>query len=282
MVTRSLAVVVALLTACGEEKIEVTSGDSADYNRKALHAAVDEFVADGRTPQAFAELAATVLTLRSGMDRTVAEEAELKLVVLALGPVKSVQAKPMAEQVEALALTVWPTLLAPPIEADAVMIKRDAKAVVLQPVPGEDARAYLQRLCGGPLAGDCKPIVPEYQGAIVATVATRRAMDRVRNAVASCVMCGSDPGWHEAVRSWEQLDRVAHGFLHDVERRADPDNWPIAGNASETGAKLADVTALWREAEINQLGEVVIGGQRYAGPERIGALKELRADSDTI
>lgn len=276
--------VLGLLAACERPVIEVTTGaaDSTEYNRKALTVAVDEYVADGRTPQAFAELSKTVSTLRPGMDRTVAAEAELKLVVLALAPVKSVQAKSMAEQVDALALTVWPALLAPPIEPDKVLIERDAKAELLQPLAGEDARAYLQRLCGGPLAGDCKQVVPEHQGAVVATVATRRAMERVRNAVGTCTMCGADPGWREAVRSWEQLDRAAHGYLHDVERRSHPDNWPIAGNAADTGASLTDVTALWREAEISVLGEVVIGGQRYIGADRIDALRELRAESDTI
>jgi hypothetical protein len=280
--TSRLTLALVLLAACERPAVQVKPSDSTEYNRKALSVAVDQFVAGGRTTTAYAELAQTVLELRSGMDRTVAEEAELKLVVLALPPVKSVQAKPMAEQVDALALTVWPTLLSPPIEADAVLIQRDAKAALLQPQQGEDARAYLQRLCGGPLAGDCKQVVPEHQGAVVATVAARRAMERVRNAVADCTMCSSDPGWHEAVRSWEQIDRAAHGYLHDIELRSHPDNWPIAGNAAETGANLTDPSALWREAEINALGEVVIGGQRYIGAERIEALKELRAESDTI
>jgi hypothetical protein len=188
----------------------------------------------------------------------------------------------MAEQVETLALTVWPTLLAPAITADAVLIKRDPKAVMLMPQAGEDARGYLQRLCGGPLASDCKEIVPEYQGEIVAALATHRAMERVRNAVASCVMCAAEPGWHEAVRSWESLDRLAAAAEHDVERKADPDNWPIAGNAAETGAAMTDPTALWREAEVNAIGEVVIGGQRYTGDARIDALRDLRSDSDSI
>ena len=195
-----LTLVLSLLAACERPTVEVRKGDATDYNHKALNAAVDEFVANGRSTQAYAELSRDLLVLRPGMDRTVAEEAELKLVVLALGPIKSVQAKSMAEQVNELALTVWPTLLSPPVEADAVLIQRDAKAALLQPQSGEDARAYLQRLCGGPLAGDCKQVVPEHQGAVVATVATRRAMERVRNAVAACVMCSADPGWHEAVR----------------------------------------------------------------------------------
>ncbi len=276
-------VLVASLSACGRERVGVTKGDpNSDYNEHALQAAIDEFVTNGRSAPAFADLAKNALRLRSGMDRTVADEAELKLLVLALPPMESAQSKPMAEQVETLALTVWPTLLAPAITADEVMIKRDPKVAMLLPQGGEDARAYLQRLCGGPLASDCKQIVPEFQGEVVASIATHRAMERVRNAVASCVMCGAEPGWHEAVRAWESLDRLAAAAEHDVERRADPDNWPIAGSAAETGTTMEDPTALWREAEINSVGEVVIGGQHYTGEARIEALRDLRSDSDTI
>jgi hypothetical protein len=282
MVTRVLALALLLLAACGQERVEVTKATAGDYNQAALQTAVDEFVANGRTPEGYAELAKAVLVLRPGMDRSVGQQAELRLIVLALRPVLAVQGKSMAEQVDALALTVWPTLLAPRIAADDVLIKRAPEAAELQPKPGEDARAYLQRLCGGPLSSECKQIVPEHQGAVVAALAIRRAMERARNAVSDCVMCGSDPGWHDAIRSWESLDRSAHGWLSDIERRARPDNWPIAGNASETGQNLTDVTALWREAEINAVGEVVIGGQRYFGDARIDALRDLRADSDTI
>ena len=282
MLTRTLVFVLALLAACGKDEVEVTQGTAADYGQRALQTAVDEFVANGRSPQAYADLAKVVIGLRPGMDRTVGQQAELKMMVLALGPIQAVQARSMAEQVEALALTVWPTLLSPRIAADAVLIKRDPQAALLMPQQGEEPRAYLQRLCGGPLAGDCKQIVPEYQGAVVAALAMRRGMERARNAVSDCVMCATEPGWHDAVRAWEQLDRTAHGSIDDIERRARPDNWPIAGTASATGADLEDITALWREAEINAVGEVVIGGQRYLGEERIEALRDLRADSDTI
>ncbi|MBL9019600.1 MAG: hypothetical protein JNL83_35750 [Myxococcales bacterium] len=283
MVARILVLAV-LVAACGQERVGVSSGDpGSDYNQSALHAAIDEFVANGRTAQAYADLAKTVMKLRPGMDRTVADEAELKLIVLALQPIQAVQSKPMAEQIETLALTVWPTLLAPAIRADAVLIKREPSAALLLPQGGEDPRQYLQRLCGGPLAGDCKQVVPEYQGEIVAALAMKRAMERVRNAVSSCVMCAAEPGWHQAVRSWESLERLAAATANDAERKADPDNWPIAGAAAETATAVEDPTALWREAAINLSGEVVIGGQRYTGgDERIEALRDLRSDSDTI
>lgn len=281
---KSLALILALTlaAACGEDRVEFSKVRAGDYNQASLETAVAKFVTDGRTPQAFGDLSRTVLTLRSGMDRSVGKQAELKLMVLALGPLQAVQAKPMAEQVEALALTVWPTLLSPAIEADEVLLKRDPQAALLQPRADEDPRTYLQRLCGGPLAGQCKQAVPEHQGSIVAALAIRRGMERARNAVSDCVMCASEPGWHDAVRGWESLDRAAHAWLPDVERRARPDNWPIAGNASESGATSADVTAVWREAEVNDVGEVVIGGQRYLGPERVAALRDLRGDSDAI
>src|SRR5262245_64654971 len=103
----------AASSACGQEKIDVHKTESTDYNHSALLVAVDKFVAAGRTPDAYAELSQTAFQLRGGMDRTVAKETELKLMVLALAPVQSVHARPVDEQVETLALTVWPTLIAP-------------------------------------------------------------------------------------------------------------------------------------------------------------------------
>ena len=89
----------------------------------------------------------------------------------------SVAAKPMAEQVEELALTVWPTLLGQEIVADKILINQDPRWLEFKPKQGEAARDYLMRLCGGVLAGECKQVVPEYQGAAVAAYAMRRATE---------------------------------------------------------------------------------------------------------
>jgi hypothetical protein len=274
--------VASLIAACGQPPIEVSTKNVADYNRSALLGAVDQFVKDGRTPGAYRDLAENVAKLRPGFDRSVAEEAELKVLVLALAPVQSVAAKPMAEQVEELALTVWPTLLGQEVLADKILINQDPRWLEFKPKQGETARDYLQRLCGGVLAGECKQVVPEYQGAEVSAYAMRRATERVRNAISSCMTCDSDPGWKEAVRTWESLDRLASSTIHEVERQAAPDNWPIAGQAAQAGSDLPDAAAIWREAEINATGEVVIGGQRYGATERIAALRDLRGDSSTI
>jgi hypothetical protein len=264
--------------ACGQDQIEVRPSQNGDYNHEALLGAVDQFVAAGRTPAAYAELSRAVLALRPGMDRSVAREAELKLLVLALAPVQSVAARPVPAQVDALATTVWPTLLAPEIEADELLDKRDPRAAEWIPQPREDARGYLIRICGSALSADCKRVVPELQGPVVAAVATRRATERVRNAVAECVMCSAELGWHEAVRSWEAIDRMLGASRADVERRADPDNWPVAGAA----AAESDPQPPLPEADIDPTGEVVIGGQRYGAAERVAALRDLRGASPAI
>jgi hypothetical protein len=282
MMKVAVFLVASVVAACGSEPIEVSTKNVADYNRGAMLAAVDKFVQDGRTPDAYRDLAAKAIELRGGMDRAIAEETELKMLVLALAPVQSVSAKPMAEQVEELALTVWPTLLGQELEADKVLINRDPRWLEYAPKQGEVAREYLQRLCGGVLAGECKQIVPEYQGAAVSAYAIRRATERVRNAISNCQTCDSEPGWKEAVRAWESLDRLASSTIHEIETKASPDNWPIAGAAAQAGAELPDATAIWREAEINATGEVVVGGQRYGATQRIDALRDLRGDSPTI
>jgi len=266
---------VCALVACGPDKIEVRQGETADYNNAAMLVAVDKFVVAGRTPAAYATLSNTAFELRSGMDRAVAKETELKLIALALAPVLAVQARPMTEQIDTLAITVWPTLLAPAFEADDLVFKRDPAAATLSPKPGEDASGYLLRLCGGPLSAECKHVVPELQGAIVASLAIRRATERMRNAVADCVMCGVDQGWHEAARTWEQLDRSASSSIHDIERRGDPDNWPVAGDVAEPAPRLP-------EAELDEAGEIVFGGQHYGAAQRIAALRDVRGNAPAL
>lgn len=278
---RSLALVVLFgLVACGQSDVKVLATDpSSDYGRTALLQAIDKFVAAGKTPAAYGELAKTETSLRPGMDKAVADEAELRMLVLALPPVQAMQDQPIEARVAALALTVWPTLLAPRIEADALLQVRNPKAGELVVQPGEDPQAYLVRLCGKPLNADCKRVVPELQGPVVEAIAFRNATERVRNAITECLACSgehADPGWKQAIETWEALDRTAAQNIVDTVRRADPDNWPIAGAAADDDPGLP-------EAEITRRGDIVVAGHAY-GPNvlRVTVMRELRAGGDAI
>lgn len=202
-------VALVALVACSKER-SVPVSENVDPTGPTFVAAVERFVAAGRTPDAFRELA-HVADLTSHMNRDGRDEVERRVVVLALYPVELVQTLPATAQADALALTVWPTLLAEPFNAvQTTATQGDA----IFPAIGEDAQAYLKRLCGGPLADECGRVVPEHRAAAVAALAVRRAVARTRTAVAACDTCRSDPGWHEAVRSWEQLERVTtHAFV---------------------------------------------------------------------
>lgn len=192
--------------ACGPDRTDVSRGQT-DYGRSDLRAAVDAFVIAGRTPAAYAVLARRVRGLGTSMDRDVGNEAERRLIVLAIEPVRSVGDRAIAEQTEALALTVWPTLLGPPIDQPRLEGRSDAN--LLLPQPGESASAYVDRVCLGPFAGECEYDLPAQRGATIAATAARLALERARNAVDACSTCRSDPGWHELVREWEALERVA-------------------------------------------------------------------------
>jgi hypothetical protein len=280
--TRWLApwLAVTAMAACKQETIRVQPSDPmSDYGHTALIKAIDRFVGAGRTPEAFHALAETVTRLRPGMDEAVAHEAERKLLVLALDPVVQLKDQPIPAQVQALALTVWPTLLAPAIEADAILQVRDPKAVLYIPKPDETPDAYLQRLCGDPLKLDCKRVVPEYQGAVVDAIALRRATERVRNAITDCMECsgtGADAGWQRAIDGWAALDRAASLWIVDVEREADPDNWPLAGGAADEDPRVP-------EAELSARGDIVVNGHGY-GPnaQRVAVMAELRGTGDVL
>jgi len=270
MIRVLLPIALLAAAACSRDEIDVRAGAGvADYNHGKLQAAIQKFVSAGRTPQAYGELWHTILVLRPDMDRSTAELAELSIVTLALGPIKSIADRPMKEQIDTLALTVWPILLANEIEADEILRKRDTAADDVLSRPDETPTAYLQRICGSVLAAECKHVVPAFQGEVVDALVIRRATDRARNAVADCMLCTTDPGWKAAVAEWVKLDRQVNTWIHDVETKSDPANWPIAGAASEPDPGLP-------EAEITDTGEVISGGQRYGANTRLDALRDLR------
>jgi hypothetical protein len=265
---RAVPAIVALAVGCGSDPvaIEPQTDKSADYNRAALFAAVDKFIAEGRTPAAFGALVAEVDRLRPGMDETVAEEAELKLVTLALTPVESVATQPIRDQVEVLATTVWSFALRPAIVASAPDGLVDRRAAEVAPRPGEDGPTYLLRVCGDALAVLCKHAVPEMQGAVVRGNAVQRLTSRARNAVAGCIQCSTDPGWKDIVSRYEALDIAVTSTLVAHERAAEPGNWPVAGSASERWPVVPPI-------QVEEDGDLLIDDQPVPPQLRVAELQ---------
>jgi hypothetical protein len=270
---RTLALVVAagaLAAACKHDEIEVRQRGKADYNRRALLHAIDQFDAARRSAGAYGKLAAEVERLRPGMDETVAAEAELQLVVLALGPIEAARAEAPDERARALATTVWSVGLAGPIEAPDPQDGRARRGAPAR--PGEDAGAYLVRLCGGPLALVCQYVVPEHQAPVVEAEAIRRFARRAERAVSQCQPCASEPGWTKAVTGWDALERETHEVAAAVAEDAMPGRWPVAGTAAGP----------WQPAPLLEVagdGGWIVEGQPVLPDDRRAALKGLRAAS---
>lgn len=269
-------VLLATVAACGDDPIDVrnAAGGEADYNRGELTEAIGRFVAAGRTASAYGVLAAEVAALRPQMDETVAELAELQLVILALAPVEAAQARPLAEETAMLATTVWPVALAPPIEVLAPDGWRDPSEAPVTLRPGETADAYLRRLCDGAYAVECRHVAPEWQGAILGTEAISRMTQRARTAVANCEEC-SEPAWRTAVGRWEGLERAASSDRRRFEELGATERWPVAGAGAVPWPAVPIV-------EIEPDGDWILSGTAIDPGRRIGVLREVRGEATAL
>ncbi len=233
-------VVLLALAACAKDDIDIHT-PGTDYNRKGLLAAIDRFTAAGRTPEAYGQLAADIQKLRSGMDETVADEAELQLIVLALAPMDQTRALSPDERAQVLATTVWSVAMSSPVTApDPAVASQDPGTPAMA---GEKPDDYLIRLCGTALALECNFVVPESQAEFVEAAAVRRMARRTKHAVEECEPCATDPGWAQAVAKWEKLEMDTHAAAAAILPNVSPDRWPTAGRgaADWQGAPVLDV-----------------------------------------
>jgi hypothetical protein len=264
------AVILAVM-GCQPDRIEIRAEVANDYHREEVRLAVDAYVAAGRTAMAYGVMATKFAALRPSMDATVAADAELRLVTLALAPMlASVNLTPERELKE-LTTTVWPVGLQGRLRADTLRergIGRDEKLVPLAYEPGG---TYLTRICGDALKADCYGVVPEYQLDVLRRLVVQRFTERVRSAVADCVLCADDPSWRDYVRQWEALDSTLTVRSRRAERKGDPALWPVAGRASEP---MPDESALIA-FDVNALGELSNGDLRIAKVDRVAKLREL-------
>jgi hypothetical protein len=229
------AVAVGLVAvACDSDRVLVRASDGADFGRKAVMEAVSEFADGARTVADYRAMAARLEALEPDFDDFVAELAERKLVFLALGPLERHVDETPEAQYEALALTVWPTALGIP------------------PEDGETPEGYAARLCAGPLALDCRHIVPEYRPAALNAMAWRRLKNRARKIASQCRPCADEPEYQEALERYDRHESIASIASQRVKVAADPRRWPAADRHAQpwSAPPLLRVTPLG-EAELD-------------------------------
>lgn len=178
-----------VLMACSRQADPPVAAASPELEQTAVR--IDRYVAAGRTPAAFAELATDLAGARASIDPTVAADAELRLLALALPFAEEGRDRPIAGQIDRLALPVW--------------------AVLLDTPPAETPTALMARLCEGPLASTCRDATGDDRAVAVRAAAIHRANLRVRAALSH------SPGaqWDDIGRHWDSLDRDGQALLNE-------------------------------------------------------------------
>ena len=239
-----LAFFAALLASagCKRKQIEVvTDAEDAtgDYGMVELDQAVEEFRKTPDSPKAYRALAERVEELRPMFNQGVADRAERHLVFLALGPLGAQLDAPLPEQMARLALTVWPT------------------ALEVEPEEGESVRTYLERACSGPLAGECKHVVPEQWPLVLSALVWDRFKVRARTAYTECRRCNQDPSFEELLGQYDRYQTRVSSMRASAGDRVERGAWPDAGEHAGdwSGVPVLDLVADPRKFA----GEVIEG-----------------------
>lgn len=234
------AVVAAVLAGgCKKDPIPVLDPDESaggDFGRAALLEAVDRFRAHPTSAKAYLRLARDIDALRPRFDEHTAQIADRMLTFLAIGPLEANANRDADERIEALAATVWPTVLGP------------------KPKKGEGGHAYLERICAGDLAAECKFVVPEMWGLQLGARVWRRFRERAQDSFAYCRVCQEDDSYRRALARYNET-----GFAIESEaakRKGDghPSHWPKVDAMAE---RWKDVLTL----EIGGGGELRLSGK---------------------
>jgi hypothetical protein len=212
---RRLCVVAAAaamaVAGCGKEPIPVldpVESAGGDFGRGEVLAAVETFRATPTSPRAYALLAEKIAALRPTMDEQTGALADRLLTFLALGPLEAHNNRPPEERVEMLAATVWPFALGP------------------APLPDEGGHAYLERICAGELAGECKYMVPEMWPLLMGAKVWRRFRLRAQEAYAYCRPCQNDDSYRRALARFDEIGFPLESEAAERNGDGHPRQWP--------------------------------------------------------
>lgn len=244
---------------CGHDPVEVLdkNRDPSDYGHTALVEAANALSADPASPQAYRIFREKVESLRNKFSQSVSAEAERYLVFLALGPLDAVADEPRAQQLDALAVTVWPT------------------AFEVTPRADETPRDYLLRVCGSDLALACKQVVPDYWPVMLGSMVWTRLKERAYVAYRTCGACKGDPGYAEALAKYDKRQTEWSELSGKAKEAARPKSWPAAG---EHAAPWSGAPLYSRDLD----GNFSLDGVELAAGKVREALADARGDRDAM
>jgi len=214
--------------------IEPTA-ESNDHGYAALIELVRAHSAKPPAPATFRELVVHIDELRPRFNEEVHDLAELYLAFFALSAIESVVERPRDEQLDLLALTVFPT------------------AFEVEPRKGESAQAYLLRLCGDALPRECKDYVPEGWPVVLTAKARRMLKHRAQEALSTCTTCASEEVFEEVLARYSERVARDDAFAKEHEDAYLPRRWPMA---AEHRAPWSGAVLLARVG-----GEPTLGGE---------------------
>ncbi len=217
------------------------NGEVADFGRSALNEAV---VLASQSPSdslAYAAFSLKVESLRAGFNRETTRDAELRLSVLALGPLYAGLSLPAEEQMRRYATTVWPTILKFPVKAE------------------ESAESYVKRLCEQRFALSCQSLVPEFWAEMLNAQVWRKLKSRILVAYDHCRWCDEDGSFAEVLSKVEEGSLQVELAAQAVLKHGVPSAWPKAGAHAQPFASK-QILSFGEEGLVTFEGGLIAGG----------------------
>jgi hypothetical protein len=230
--------------ACESNRIKVvaeTDDEAADFGRTALMDAIVKLSEQPKSAEAYAAFAGRVRALEPLFNREMAREAELRLSVLAIGPLRAKLELSHEQQMQALATTVWPALLNVPAE------------------PDESVESYVHRLCSSELALSCNNVVPEYWPVILNARVWRSLKSRVDVAYDRCEWCEDDPSFPAIMSDVRDSHLSIELEAQAAQELGKPSAWARAGrHASPLATDL--IVSFGDDGHVHVKNRPLIGG----------------------
>ncbi len=212
------ALSLALASGCESQQIELvetSETEHGDFGRSALLSAVALLSESPTSESAYAQFAESVASLQSVFNQRMRQDADLRLNILALGPLQEGFYTPAGEQMERFATTVWPTILDFPANQD------------------ESAQTYVQRLCQSKLAFACRNLVPEYWPVMINAHVWRALNSRTLVAYGRCQWCEKDESFSGILSGLKESHLQAELLAQRITRYGSPSAWPREAGHSE-------------------------------------------------